>query len=207
MAIQRADFSTPPPTRFLPSPDGKDPIALFSEHFELGSELLHIQSDIVNSLYRPGKLTGEQVVLRSIEIERSLEQWRRKLPAPYQKLFGGSMRLDRQQKVELVLANVTADRGITILKYGILRMFLLRAVFNNKLVSAHVRHKALHDGELILSEAIIKSNTFLASCHHGSQCSSDPRPTYSLSRGCFLCVANTDVCCSDDHPVRLYFQG
>jgi hypothetical protein len=152
LAVQRADFNTPPPTRFLPGSDGGEPVALFSEHFELGSELLHIQTDIVNSLYRPGKLTGEQVVLRAIEIERSLEQWRRKLPAPYQKLFGGSMRLDRQQKVELVLANVTADRGITILKYGILRMFLLRAVFNNKLVSAHVRHKALHDGRLAPSQ-------------------------------------------------------
>ena len=152
LAVQRADFNTPPPTRFFPGSDGGEPVALFSEHFELGSELLHIQTDIVNSLYRPGKLTGEQVVLRAIEIERSLEQWRRKLPAPYQKLFGGSMRLDRQQKVELVLANVTADRGITILKYGILRMFLLRAVFNNKLVSAHVRHKALHDGRLAPSQ-------------------------------------------------------
>lgn len=147
LAIQRADFNTPPPTRFIPNPASGDSVALFSEHFEVGSELLHIQGDIVNSLYRPGKLTGEQVVLRAIEIERSLEQWRHKLSGPYQKLFGGSMRLDRQQKVELVLANVTPDRGITMLKYGILRMFLLRSVFNNKLVSAHVRHKALHDGK------------------------------------------------------------
>ena len=94
-------------------------------------------------------------MLRAIEIERSLEQWRRKLPAPYQKLFGGSMRLERQQKAELVLANVTADRGIMILKYGILRMFLLRAVFNNKLVSAHVCHKALHDAVITAHNVLV----------------------------------------------------
>lgn len=152
LAIQRADFNTPPPSRFVPNPAGGDAITTFAEHFELASELLHIQGDVVNSLYRPGKLTGEQVVLRAIEIERSLEQWRRKLPASYQKLFGGSMSLDRPQRVDLVLNLVNVDRGITMLKYGILRLFLLRSVFNNKLVSAHVRHKALHDGEsLILS--------------------------------------------------------
>lgn len=149
LAIQRADFNTPPPSRYLPDLEGGEhAVTVFSETFELTSELLHIQGDIVNSLYRPGKLTGEQVVLRAIEIERSLEQWRKKLPAQYQKLLGGSMKLDRQQKVELVLNHVTPERGITMLKYGILRMFLLRSVFNNKLVSAHVRHKALHDGTL-----------------------------------------------------------
>lgn len=148
LAVQRADFNTPVPSRKVKNEKG-DEYQAFSEHFELGSELLHIQGDIVNSLYRPGKLTGEQIVLRAIEIERSLEAWRKKMPESYQKLFGRtSSGLGRQQKIEL-MSTVKIDRGVTMLQYGIMRMFLLRAVFNNRLVSAHVRHKALHDGMYI----------------------------------------------------------
>lgn len=149
LTVQRADFNTPMPSRLVQKETGEEYEA-FSQHFEFSSELLHIQGDIVNSLYRPGKLTGEQIVLRAIEIERSVEAWRKKMPGSYQKLFGAtSTGLVRAQKIEL-MSTVKTDRGVTMLQYGIMRMFLLRAIFNNRLVSAHVRHKALHDGTLPL---------------------------------------------------------
>jgi hypothetical protein len=92
-------------------------------------------------------LTGEQIVLRAIEIERSIDQWRRSMPSSIRRLFGRpSEGLDRQQQSELVMGHVTTDRGALILEYCVLRLYVLRSLFNNRLISAHVRHKALHDG-------------------------------------------------------------
>ncbi|KAF8317098.1 hypothetical protein DL93DRAFT_2154390 [Clavulina sp. PMI_390] len=150
LAIQRADFNAPPPSRV-----SEQEVEVFAEHFELSSELLHIQGDFVNSLYRPGKLTGEQVVLRAIEVERSLEQWRKKLPEEYAQFMGGSLGLGREAKIAVVPTIVTPPRALTMLKYSILRLFLLRSVFNNNVVSAHVRHKALHDAVITAHNILI----------------------------------------------------
>jgi Fungal specific transcription factor domain len=176
LAIQRADFNTAAPSRFIEIPGSNEPTAVFSEHVDISAELVHIQAEVINSLYRPGILTGEQVVLRAIDVERSLEQWRRKLPPIYQKLFTGHSHLDMDQRVNIVTSTINTDRGITMLKYGILRMCLLRAVFNNKTVSAHLRYKSLHDGEFIVdpppSLGVYIDQFFLIphSRYHGTQC-------------------------------------
>ncbi len=147
LCIQRADFNTPFPSRYVPSPSGEQ-IEVFSEHFELSTELLHVQGDIVNSLYRPGQITADQMILRAIEVERSLEQWRNKMPTPYQQFFThtGGTSLDNPPRVP-VTSQVNVDRGLSLLKYTILRMFLLRAIVCSRNIESHVRYKALHDGE------------------------------------------------------------
>ena len=171
LAIQRADFNTPAPSRFVEIPGSSEPLALFSEHIDVSSDLVHIQAEVINSLYRPGVLTGEQVVLRAIEVERSLEQWRRKLPPVYQKLFAGHSHLDMDQRVNIVTSTINTERGITMLKYGITRMCLLRAVFNNKTISAHLRYKSLHDGVFaVLAFIFLRTDQSMAySRHHGAQ--------------------------------------
>ena len=146
LGIQEADFNTLAPDRYLTGP-GREPVALYSEHFDLSLGLGRIQAEVVNSLYRSGELSGEQVVLCAIGIERSLEQWRLKVPKHYRRLFVGHShkRIDERRKL---LTSVTPECGITMLKYGILRMCVLRSVFSNENVSAHLRYKTLHDGAL-----------------------------------------------------------
>jgi Fungal specific transcription factor domain len=147
LAIQRADFNTPAPSLYLTGP-GREPVPLFSENFDLNIALGHIQAEVVNSLHRPGKLSGKQVVRRAIEVERSLEHWRITAPRHYQELFVGHSHWGIDQRRKLLTSRVTPECGITLLKYGVLRMSVLRRIFNNNDVSTHLRYKTLHDGVL-----------------------------------------------------------
>lgn len=127
LAVQIADYRTPFPTRLLPSPGGTEPVSFFSEDFELSNGLMDIQGEIVCLLLRPGKLTGEQLILHAVEIERLLEGWRQSMPPYYKRWFGASSLFrtasasSQREDGDELLTDVTVDGGLVMLKYAILR--------------------------------------------------------------------------------------
>lgn len=141
LAVQISDYRTPFPTRLLqsltdPSLGGlvgsgagasDESVSFFSEDFELSKGLMDIQGEIVCLLLRPGKLTGEELILHAVEIERLLEDWRQSMPPYYKRWFGASSLFRTQQAAaeegagDELLADVTVDGGLVMLKYAILR--------------------------------------------------------------------------------------
>ena len=124
LAVQQADYKIPFPTRCFPSPGGTEPLSFFSEDFDLSKGLMDIQGEIVNLLLRPGKLTGEQLILHAVEIERLLEDWRQSMPLYYKRWFGASSMFRTSPTADgsdELLADVTVDGGLVMLKYTILR--------------------------------------------------------------------------------------
>lgn len=85
---------------------------------------MDIQGEIVNLLLRPGKLTGEQLILHAVEIERLLEDWRQSMPPYYKRWFGASSMFRSNPTADgsdELLTDVTVDGGLVMLKYAILR--------------------------------------------------------------------------------------
>lgn len=128
LAIQDSDYKTPFPTRCFPSPGGTEPLSFFSEDFELSKGLIDIQGEIVCTMLRPGKLTGEELILHAVGVERSLEEWRQSMPPYYKRWFGASS-LYRTTTMpdggDELLADVTVDGGLVMLKYAILRYVIV----------------------------------------------------------------------------------
>lgn len=145
LAISDEHLSTPPPSR--------DNLSWFSEHFHHSPYLTQVQGDIINALYRPGKCDAEKIIKYAIRIEQSFFNFRKILPSSYLNLFTGTASWTLAQRVELVLS-VTEEQGLTMLKYGIARILLLRALFNLEELNSDLRHKALQDGSSILSSAL-----------------------------------------------------
>lgn len=136
LAVQNADYRTPFPVRCMPSPGsvvngnvnggGPSESLFFSEDFELSKGLIDIQGEIVCSLLRPGKLTGEQLILHAVEIERLLEDWRQSMPPNYKRWFGASSLFRTHatyapDNTDELLADLSVDGGLVMLKYAILR--------------------------------------------------------------------------------------
>ena len=71
--------------------------------------------------------------------------FRNQLPENYKALFGGTDDWTLERRAKLV-EDVTADHGLTLLKLGISRLLLLRALFSSERVEYSQRHKALEDG-------------------------------------------------------------
>ncbi|KAG8970585.1 hypothetical protein FRC03_006714 [Tulasnella sp. 419] len=147
LAIADQDFNTPVPNRFNAT--------LFSEHFDHSSILASIQGEIINALYRPGrhKQTSDQVLRHASRITKSLANFKTRLPESYLPFFEGAASWTEQEKIQLV-TNVTEDQGLTLLKYGIARILLLRALFTSSQVNADARRRALKD-------AVITSHNIL----------------------------------------------
>lgn len=78
-------------------------------------------------------------------IIKRMQDFRKGLPDKYKYYFGGTndWPLDRRSKLVM---EITEDEGLTLLKVGISRILLLRALFNSKELSYSQRHKALVDG-------------------------------------------------------------
>ena len=140
LAIADADFNTPFPKRFSAS--------MFSEHFDHSPHLTGIQGDIINALYRPGnhKQSADQVVRHASRITKNLVGFRSVLPDTYRPFFEGTASWSEQERIALV-TNITEDQGLTMLKYGIARILLLRALFTSGQLSGDVRRRALKDGK------------------------------------------------------------
>ena len=142
LAISPRDFDTPPPSRRA---DAR--ISEFSEHFEISSPIADIQAEIINSLYTPKKQSAERMMHNATRIIKQMQDFRKGLPERYHYYFEGTREWPLEKKSQLV-QRITGDEGLTLLKIGIARILLLRALFNSKELSYTQRHRALVDGTL-----------------------------------------------------------
>jgi hypothetical protein len=141
LAIAPTDSNTPHPTR------SANRHSDFSEHFELSNPVADIQADIINSLYTPGHQGGDSIMRNATRIIRSMLEFRKSMPEKYRYYFGGTGDWPLEKKSKLV-QDITENEGLTLLKIGIARILLLRALFSSKELSYSQRHKALVDGEV-----------------------------------------------------------
>ncbi|KAG9039449.1 hypothetical protein FRB95_010738 [Tulasnella sp. JGI-2019a] len=155
LAIADADFNTPFPRRHFPhfSPNLT---SSFTEHFEHSPHLTSIQGDIINALYRPGnhKQTADQVVRHASRITKGFGAFSRGiLGERYRAFFEGTENWTTEQRMNLVMG-MNEDQGLTLLKYGIARILLLRALFTSSIIGPDARRRALKD-------AVITSHNIL----------------------------------------------
>lgn len=140
LAISPTDSNTPHPKRVTSE---------FSEHFDYSSPLADIQSDIINSLYGPNKQSADIIWRHATRIIKSIREFQSSLAPSYQTYFSGTAHWTDEERRQLV-AEITEDQGLTMLKIGIARILLLRALFSSKELSFERRSKALDDGELLM---------------------------------------------------------
>ena len=145
LGISPPDSNPPRPTR-TKNAQGYD----FSEHFLLSAPVADIQADIVNSLYSPTR-QGQEAILRSAtRIIKSMVEFRKQLPEPYKYYFGGTENWTMDERITLV-KGITEDQGLTLLKIGIARILLLRALFSSSELTYQHRRRALADGQFLSS--------------------------------------------------------
>ena len=137
LAIAPSDSNTPRPTR------GKG--TELSEHFVLSAPIAEIQADIINSLYAPTRQTADSIMRHASRIIRSMVVFRKQLPDHYKWFFSGTEDWPVEKRTKLV-ADITEDEGLTLLKIGITKVLLLRALFSSKELEYQQRHRALVDG-------------------------------------------------------------
>ena len=94
-------------------------------------------------------------------IIKSMVEFRKQLPDTYKHFFGGTENWSMDQKRKLV-EELTEDQGLTLLKIGIARILLLRALFSSHELPYPQRRKALTDGvsNIDMSLAIILTDRF-----------------------------------------------
>lgn len=140
LAISTSDSNTPQPLR-----SKNTRFAEFSEHFELSQPVADIQADIINSLYAPTQQGPDTIWRNATRIIKSMTEFRRSLPEKYQYYFTGTQDWSLEKKIKLV-GGITEDAGLTLLKIGIARILMLRALFSSKELSYAQKHRALVDG-------------------------------------------------------------
>ncbi|KAJ7104305.1 fungal-specific transcription factor domain-containing protein [Mycena belliarum] len=149
LGIAPSDSNTPRPSR--PKSNRHDD---FSEHFELSHAVAEIQADIINSLYSPTRQKGDSIMRNATRVIKSMSEFRRSLPKEYQFYFGGTDDWTVESKTKLV-QEINEDEGLTLLKVGIARLLLLRALFSSSELSYEHRHKALIDAIVTAHNVII----------------------------------------------------
>ncbi|KAI0048973.1 hypothetical protein FA95DRAFT_1490113 [Auriscalpium vulgare] len=154
LAIAPYDTSTPHPSR----PKSARPDV--SEHFLLSHPIAEIQADIINSLYSPHSQTADQILRHATRIVKSMVEFRRQLPDRYKWYFGGTSEWPLERKYKLV-QDISEDEGLTLLKIGISRILLLRALFSSKELAYGQRHKALLDAIIVSHNIIIVHNQLI----------------------------------------------
>jgi hypothetical protein len=150
LGIAPSDSNTPRPSRSKGHGE-------FSEHFELSHAVAEIQADIINSLYSPTRQKGDTLMRNATRVIKSMSEFRRSLPDKYQFYFAGTDDWSLEQKTKLV-QEINEDEGLTLLKVGIARLLLLRALFSSTELHYEHRHKALIDGAqylLFLAENVV----------------------------------------------------
>ncbi|KAF9790408.1 fungal-specific transcription factor domain-containing protein [Thelephora terrestris] len=128
-----------------------------SDHFWYSPPLVEIQADIINSLYTPTRQSTDTIMRHATRIIKSMVAFRDQLPESYKTLFGGTDEWPLERRARLV-EDVTADQGLTLLKLGISRLLLLRALFSSERVEYSQRHKALEDAIVSSHNIIILHN-------------------------------------------------
>lgn len=141
LAIAPSDSNTPRPSR------GKG--TEVSEHFVLSAPCVEIQADIINSLYAPTTQSADSIMRHATRINKSMTEFKRQLPDNYKYYFNGSEDWSKEKRTELV-QGISEDVGLTLLKVGITRILLLRALFSSSVVPYAHRFRALEDGKIVL---------------------------------------------------------
>ncbi|EAU85461.2 hypothetical protein CC1G_06362 [Coprinopsis cinerea okayama7 len=155
LAISPSDTNTPRPTRPL-----KARLTDFSEHFDLSHPVAEIQADIINSLYTPNKQAPDTIMRNATRIIKSMSEFRRSLPERYRYYFSGTEEWPVDDRIQLV-QKITEDEGLTLLKIGIARILLLRALFSSKELSYVHRRKALVDAIITSHNTIVIHNQLI----------------------------------------------
>jgi hypothetical protein len=144
LAIAPSDSNTPAP-RVRKDADGNVIDVEFSPHFEHSSPIAEIQADIINSLYCPNRQDKATIMRHATRIIKKFHEFRKSMPEKYQYYFGGTEDWTLERKSKLV-KEITEDEGLTLLKIGIARILLLRALFSSKELPYEQRRQALVDG-------------------------------------------------------------
>ncbi|CCM07053.1 uncharacterized protein FIBRA_09375 [Fibroporia radiculosa] len=152
LAIAPSDSNTPQPAR-AKSTD-------ISDHFVLSAPIVEIQADIINSLYTPTRQSADAIVRHATRIIKSMAEFRRQLPDSYKWFFGGTDEWKIEQRTKLV-QDITEDEGLTLLKIGITRILLLRALFSSKELDYYHRYRALKDAIITSHNIIIVHNQLI----------------------------------------------
>ncbi|KAF9466465.1 hypothetical protein BDZ94DRAFT_1212491 [Collybia nuda] len=155
LGIAPSDFNTPRPTR-----PNHTRIADFSEHFEHSHPVAEIQADIINSLYAPKRQSGDVIMRNATRIIKHMLDFRRSMPDKYKFYFSGTNDWALDKKSQLV-QDITEDEGLTLLKIGISRILLLRALFSSKELTYAQRHRALVDAIITSHNTIIVHNQLI----------------------------------------------
>ncbi|PFH46806.1 hypothetical protein AMATHDRAFT_77495 [Amanita thiersii Skay4041] len=159
LAISPSDSNTPHP-KCQRNSDGSIIDAEFSQHFELSHPVAEIQADIINSLYTPHRQDKIAIMQHATRIIKNLLEFRRQLPERYQYYFGGTEDWPLERKIQLV-KGITEDEGLTLLKIGIARILLLRALFSSKELPYGQRHQALVDAIITSHNTIVVHNQLI----------------------------------------------
>lgn len=138
-------LAIPPEDSNTPSPDRES--TDFSEHFAYSSPIADIQADIINSLYRPTKISADVIWKHATRIIKLIGEFQQSLPHTYKTYFSGTALWTDEERRQLV-SEITEAQGLTLLKLGIARILLLRVVFSAKELSYERRSKALEDGKV-----------------------------------------------------------
>ncbi|CAE6519178.1 unnamed protein product [Rhizoctonia solani] len=153
LAIADVDYNTPLPSQYF---NGHK---MFSDYIRDCSPIVVIQGDIITSLYRPGKLDGYTLMRHATRINSRFVKYRNELPQPeYQWYFEGTDDWPIEDKIKLV-DRMTDDHGMTVLKYYISRLMLLRTMFNATQLHMNIRQQALKD-------AVVTSHNVLVLHQH-----------------------------------------
>ncbi|KAL7279377.1 hypothetical protein ACG7TL_007218 [Trametes sanguinea] len=152
LAIAPSDSNTPRPTRG----QGTD----ISEHFVLSAPIAEIQADIINSLYAPTRQTADAIMRHASRITKSMAVFKKQLPERYRWYFGGTEEWPVEKRTQLV-ANIGEDEGLTLLKIGITKVLLLRALFSSKELEYQQRHRALVDAIVTSHNIIVVHNQLI----------------------------------------------
>ncbi|KJA23007.1 hypothetical protein HYPSUDRAFT_614687 [Hypholoma sublateritium FD-334 SS-4] len=150
LAVSPSDSNTPQPNRAK-----SKHLIEFSEHFEFSHSVVEIQADIVNALYAPTRQAGDTIMRNATRIIKRMVEFRdHRLPEKYRNYFTGtqSWSLDKRQKL---VTEITEEEGLTLLKIGIARILMLRALFSSKGLSYAQKHKALIDAIITAHNVII----------------------------------------------------
>ncbi|KAL4074971.1 fungal-specific transcription factor domain-containing protein [Scleroderma yunnanense] len=152
LAISPSDSNTPHPSRSI-----KGQPSDFTEHFLLSHPIAEIQADIINSLYAPSNKSADTVIRHATRIVKSMVEFRRRLPDSYRFYFSGTddWAVEKRQKL---VQDITEDQGLTLLKFGITRILLLRALFSSKELDYGHRSRALVDAIITSHNIIVVHN-------------------------------------------------
>ncbi|KAJ3967548.1 fungal-specific transcription factor domain-containing protein [Lentinula raphanica] len=155
LAIAPSDSNTPRPSNTSHHAMNDQ----ITEHFVLSAPIAEIQADIIISLYSPTRQSGESLLRNATRIIKSINLFRRSLPAAYKHYFTGTGAWSTSARHAL-LANLDESTGLTLLKIAISRILLLRALFSSKELGYAERKKALVDA-IIQAHNVIAIHTVL----------------------------------------------